>query len=97
MEQTLLIIVLLLLVFGLGAIMYILTQKLNELKQHSSVDMMKSDVTELSRTIAMLQQSMGDKLERSSLSVQTSVQKQLVAGELDFSYASEVGGNKKPA
>ena len=77
MEQTLLIIVLLLLVFGLGAIMYILTQKLNEFKQHSSVDMMKSDVTELSRTIAMLQQSMGDKLERSSLSVQTSVQKQL--------------------
>ena len=77
MEQTLLIIVLLLLVFGMGAIMYILTQKLNELKQHSSVDMMKTDVTELSRTIAMLQQSMGDKLERSSLSVQTSVQKQL--------------------
>ena len=77
MEQILLIIVLLLLVFGMGAIMYILTQKLNELKQHSSVDMMKTDVTELSRTIAMLQQSMGDKLERSSLSVQTSVQKQL--------------------
>ena len=77
MEQILLIIVLLLLVFGMGAIMYILTQKLNELKQHSSVDMMKTDVTELSRTIAMLQQSVGDKLERSSLSVQTSVQKQL--------------------
>ncbi len=77
MEQTLLIILLLILVFGLGTVLYVLTQKLNEIKQSSSVDMMKTDVTELSRTIALLQQSMGDKLERSSLSMQTSVQKQL--------------------
>ena len=77
MEQTLLVITLLIVVFGLGVVLYVLTQKMNELKSNSSVDMMKSDVTELSRTIAALQQTMGDKLERSSLNVQQSVQKQL--------------------
>ena len=77
MEQTLLIILLLIMVFGLGAVLYVLTQKINELKSQSSVDMMKSDVTELSRTIASLQQTMGDKLERSSVNVQQSVQRQL--------------------
>jgi DNA recombination protein RmuC len=77
MEQTLLIVLLLILVFGLGAVLYVLTQKMNELKNHGSVDLVKSDMTELSRTIALLQQTMGDKLERSSANVQLSVQKQL--------------------
>jgi DNA recombination protein RmuC len=77
MEQTLLIVLLLIVVFGLGVVLYVLTQKINEVKSHSSVDMMKSDVTELSRTIASLQQTMGDKLERSNTSVQQSVQRQL--------------------
>jgi DNA recombination protein RmuC len=39
--------------------------------------MVKTDVTELSRTIALLQQSMGDRLERNSVAMQTSIQKQL--------------------
>lgn len=77
MEQTLLIVLLLIVVFGLGVVLYVLTQKINEVKSQSSVDMMKSDVTELSRTIAALQQTMGDKLERSNMSVQQSVQRQL--------------------
>lgn len=55
-----------------------LNAKIRELKNNSTVDMVKSDVTELSRTIALLQQTMGDKLERNSLSMQQSVQKQLV-------------------
>ena len=38
---------------------------------------MKADVTELSRSIMSLQQTMGDKLEKSNLGVQQSVQKQL--------------------
>lgn len=42
-----------------------------------SVDLIKSDVTELNRTIMKLQESMGDKLERNNASVQASVQKQL--------------------
>lgn len=39
--------------------------------------MMKSDVTELTRTIGQLQQTMGDKLERNSNSMQQSVERQL--------------------
>jgi DNA recombination protein RmuC len=39
--------------------------------------MVKGDVVELARTIAILNQTMGDKLDKSSLGVQQSVQKQL--------------------
>jgi DNA recombination protein RmuC len=39
--------------------------------------MVKTDVTELSRNIALLQQSMGDRLERNNVAMQTSMQKQL--------------------
>ncbi len=77
MEQTLLIILLLILVFGLGAVLYVLTRRIDELKNTNAVDMMKTDVTELSRTITALSQTMGDKLERNNNSMQISVQKQL--------------------
>ncbi len=43
----------------------------------SSVDLIKADVTELNRSILKLQESVGDRLERSSTAMQTSVQKQL--------------------
>lgn len=55
----------------------ILLTRLRDLKQSSAVDLIKSDVTELSRSIANLQQTMGDRLERNAQSMQTSVQKQL--------------------
>jgi DNA recombination protein RmuC len=42
-----------------------------------SVELLKSDVTELTRAVSALQQAIGDKLERNSLSMQTSMQKQL--------------------
>ncbi|MEP6710752.1 MAG: DNA recombination protein RmuC [Candidatus Saccharibacteria bacterium] len=54
-----------------------MNQRLKELKSSSAVELVKTDMTELTRTIGLLQQSMGDKLERSSAAVQTSVQKQL--------------------
>jgi len=63
--------------FGMGAVLYVVTQKLNELKNTNAVELVKGDVTELSRTVALLNQTMGDKLEKSSLGVQQSVQKQL--------------------
>jgi len=77
MEQITLFVVLIAVIVGFGIIVVILNQRLRELKNGNAVELMKSDVTELSRSIAMLQQSMGDKLERSSATVQTSVQKQL--------------------
>lgn len=65
------------LVVIMGAALYVLILRVNDLRQNSSVDMMKTDVTELTRSIAALQQVMGDKLDRSSSSVQASLQKQL--------------------
>jgi DNA recombination protein RmuC len=77
MSQIILLIVLAAVVVGFVAVIFYLNQRLRELKNSSAVEMVKSDMTELTRSIAMLQQSMGDKLERNSVTVQTSVQKQL--------------------
>jgi DNA recombination protein RmuC len=77
MEQLILIIVLIVVVVGFGVVIYIMNQRLRDLKQGGAVEMMKADVTELTRTIATLQQNMGDKLDRSHVAMQTSVQKQL--------------------
>ena len=70
-------IILIVVLVGCGAVLSLLLAKLNELKDQQSVALLKSDVTELSRTIASMQQSVGDKLERSGAAMQTSVQKQL--------------------
>lgn len=64
-------------VVGFGVVLYMLNQRLKDLKSSSAVELLKSDVTELSRGINNLQQSVGDKLERSSTAMQTSMQKQL--------------------
>src|SRR5690349_9715535 len=77
MSQLLLFIVLAVVLIGFAAIIFYLNQRLRELKNSSAVEMVKSDVTELTRSIALLQQSMGDKLERGNASVQSSLQKQL--------------------
>lgn len=75
--ETLLIFVLVAVVAGFGIVVYILNQRLREIKGSSAVELMKADVTELTRGIASLQQTMGDKLERNNSSMQTSMQKQL--------------------
>jgi DNA recombination protein RmuC len=77
MEATLVVIVLIAVVLGFGVVIAVLNQRLKELKNAGAVELMKADVTELSRNINMLQQSMGDKIERSGVAMQTSVQKQL--------------------
>lgn len=79
MDQSILLILIAIIVIGFGVVIFVLNQRMRELKSGGSVEMMKADVTELTRTIASLQQNMGDKLERSSLSMQTSVQQQLSA------------------
>lgn len=75
--EVVLIILLVVVIIGLGVVLFVVLQKLNELKNASAVELMKSDVTELTRNIASLQQVMGDKLERSNMAMQTSVNKQL--------------------
>ncbi len=76
MEITL-IIMLVVVIAGLAVTIAVVLQRLNELKNTGAVELMKSDVTELSRSIVSLQQVMGDKLERSSVAMQSSMSKQL--------------------
>lgn len=75
--ETILILVLVAVIAGFAIVVYMLNQRLGELKNSSAVELVKGDVTELTRTIAGLQQTMGDKLEKSHQNVQTSLQKQL--------------------
>jgi len=77
MNQVALFVVLGVLIIGFIAVIYILNRRLQELKGSSAVELIKSDVTELSRGINNLQQAVGDKLERNNMSMQTSMQKQL--------------------
>ena len=77
MEQIILFSVLAVVIIGFVALVWILNQRLRELKNAGAVEMVKTDVTELSRNIALLQQSVGDRLERNNIAMQTSMQKQL--------------------
>ena len=71
------ILLLVLAIAGMGAALFVITQRLRDLKQTGGVELLKADVTELNRTISQLQTNLGDKLERNSLNMQTSMQKQL--------------------
>jgi len=75
--EIVLIILLIVVICGIGVVLFVFLQKFNEIKNTNAVELMKADVTELSRSIMSLQQTMGDKLENSNLGVQQSVQKQL--------------------
>ena len=75
--EIILIILLIVVICGIGVVLFVFLQKFNEIKNTNAVELMKTDVTELSRSITSLQQTMGDKLEKSNLGVQQSVQKQL--------------------
>ena len=71
------LILLLVAVVGLVVALFVITQRFKESGNQGGVEMLKTDVTELSRTIASFQTSLGDKLERNSTVMQTSMQKQL--------------------
>ena len=75
--EIVLIILLIVVICGIGVVLFVFLQKFNEIKNTNAVELIKTDVTELSRSIMSLQQTMGDKLEKSNLGVQQSVQKQL--------------------
>ena len=66
-----------LVVVGFVVVVLTLNMRLKELKGTGAVDLLKSDVTELSRSIAGLQESVNERLERNNTSMQTSLQKQL--------------------
>jgi DNA recombination protein RmuC len=77
MEMLILFVVLIVVIVGFGVVIVSLNSRLRELKNTGSVEMLKADMTELSRTMASMQQHVGDKLERSNTAVQTSMQRQL--------------------
>ncbi len=62
---------------GFGAVLFMLNMRLKDLKSGSSVELMKADLTELSRSVTQLQQHIGDRLERSGQMTQQSMQRQL--------------------
>lgn len=76
MNQTVLLVILVIIV-GFGVLLFVISQRLRELKNSSSAQLLKADVTELARTVALLQQNVGEKLDRSAVAMQTSMQKQL--------------------
>lgn len=75
--ETVVFVLLIIVMIGIGGLVFVLNQRLREIKNSNAVELMKTDVNELARTISLLQQTMGDKLERNNSSMQTSVQKQL--------------------
>ena len=77
MEQPVSFIILAIVIIGFGVVLYMLNQRLRDLKNSSAVELLKSDVTELSRGINNLQQVVGDKLDNNNNSMQASMQKQL--------------------
>jgi DNA recombination protein RmuC len=77
MDQFVLFLVLGIVIVGFGVIIYFLNQRSKSDTSVGSVELMKADLTELTRSVNALQQVMGDKLERSAVTMQTSVQKQL--------------------
>lgn len=76
-QEVLIILLLVAVVFGFGVVIYILNQRLKDLRQSSAVELIKGDVTELTRSMNQLQQAMGDKIERGNTNIQQSVQRQL--------------------
>lgn len=77
MEMTVVIIILAVIVLALGVGLFLISQRLRDTKQGGGIELLKADVTELNRTIATLQTTLGDKLERNAATMQTSMQKQL--------------------
>lgn len=76
-QESLVILLLIATVLGFAIVITVLNRRLKEVGKSTAVELMKADVTELSRSINQLQQNMGDRLERSNSSIQQSVEKQL--------------------
>lgn len=76
MEQILLIVLVLLVIALAGALILVLSKSRGG-KSDTGVELLKADITELSRNMSSLQNVLGDKLERSTTVLNSSLQKQL--------------------
>ncbi|MDN5275678.1 MAG: hypothetical protein JWN33_327 [Candidatus Saccharibacteria bacterium] len=77
MEIIVLVIILIVIISGFVVAGVIMNQRLKDLKGSGGVELLKADVTELNRTMSNLQQTLGEKMDRSSMGMQASMQKQL--------------------
>ena len=75
--ENFIIILLIVIALGLAFALYIIMQKLKDLKSSSAVELMKTDVTELTRNIQGLKQTLGEKVDTGNHAMQTNMQKQL--------------------
>lgn len=75
--EYIIIAILVALLVGLIGLAVWLMGRLNTLSRDSSSELIQHDVSQLSQAIAGLQQTLGDRLERSNTSMQQSVQRQL--------------------
>lgn len=75
--ETFIIILLIVVSITFSMAFFILLQKIKDLKNASAVDMIKTDVTELSRSIQNLQQALGEKVDTGNHAMQTNMHKQL--------------------
>lgn len=74
---SILISVLIVLAVALFILLYLVLSRLNRMKDENSVALIKSDLVELSRSVSALNMAMGDKIERTSIGTQKSVERQL--------------------
>ncbi len=77
MEYIVFIGIIVVIIAGFAVVIAVLSSRMNDLKKNNAVDLIKTDVVELNRSILGLQESVGARLERSNVAMQTSVQKQL--------------------
>lgn len=70
-------IIIVVLVAGLTAAMLVMSRRKNDIKDDAAVQLIKEDLIELSRSVAKLSESVGDKLDKNNLAVQNSIGKQL--------------------
>lgn len=75
--EILILILVIVLIVAIIAATFVILQHLKQVERSGAVEMMKSDVTELARGVAQLQQTVGDKLDKNNLNMQQAVGKQL--------------------
>ncbi len=72
-------IIILLVVLLIGAFigLFVISSRLKELKNTGAVELVKADVTELSRHVQQLQQALGEKVDAGNYNMQANMQRQL--------------------
>ena len=77
MDMLILTVLVVCLVVGFAVTIYVLMQKIQRLEQHDAASLLKTDIVELNRSLAAMQQHVGDKLDNGTLRMQQSMQRQL--------------------